>query len=57
MDVKVYDAVKIPEKEWDRTPPKQRGYVERFRKNGFVYGINEDRIQDDLLNVPSEKGE
>jgi hypothetical protein len=52
MDVKAYDAVKIPEKEWDRTPPKQRGYVERFRKNGFVYGINEERIQEFARPVP-----
>lgn len=50
MDVKAYDAVKIPEKEWDNTPPEQRGYVERFRKNGFVYGINED--QEEIYDCP-----
>jgi hypothetical protein len=50
MDVKVYDAVKIPEKEWDDTPPEQRGYVEQYRKDGFVYGINEDRVEEEEVN-------
>lgn len=40
MKVVVKDVVKIPEKEWDKTPPELREpYVEEFRKNGFVYAV------------------
>lgn len=54
MNVKVFDAVKIPENEWDRTPPEQRGYVEQYRKNGFVYGINKDQVENQ--SVKDEDG-
>lgn len=42
MSAKAWDGVKIPEKEWDSTPPERREpYVEFIRKGGFVYATNE----------------
>ena len=42
-EVKVKDAVKIPEIEWDNTTEEEREpYVEECRKNGFVYGVRRD---------------
>lgn len=49
MKIHVYDAVKIPEEEWDATPQDKRGYVEQYRKDGFVYGINEiNKLTEDI---------
>ena len=46
MKAVAYDMVKVPEKEWDKTPKRLREpYVEKFRKNGFVYGINQEQIE------------
>ena len=49
MKIRVYDAVKVPEEEWDTTPPNEREYIEQYRKDGFVYGINEiTKIAEDI---------
>lgn len=38
--VEAFDAVKVPEAEWDSTPEILREpYVEAMRKSGYVYGI------------------
>jgi hypothetical protein len=42
MKITARDAVKIPAKEWDKLPQRQRDpYVEVERKGGFVYAVRE----------------
>jgi len=56
MKIRVYDAVKIPEDEWDTTPPEERGYIEQYRKNGFVYGVNKiQKSTDDIKEKEKEQ--
>ena len=49
MIIRVYDSVKVLEEELDTTPENERGYIEQYRKDGFVYGINEiTKIAEDI---------
>jgi hypothetical protein len=40
MWVRAFDAVRVPEAEWDATPEEEREpYIIEFRKNGYVCAI------------------